>query len=204
MDEFWISLQGIPPKGQTFSYSEAAVWDGLFAEFSLACRVAGALEASVFVMAQETGVLFKGTLEGVLALPCDRCTEDSPTTIRASFATLEAYPAMPMRQTGHKKGTTPKNARADSEAEDMEALLADAPDAAVIRPANRGNGYEVNPLASLWEELVLSLPAKPLCKKGCKGLCQNCGQNLNLGPCSCSGDQGDPRLAALRSVKISR
>ena len=207
MDDFWVSLQGIPPEGQTFSYGGSTLWDALFAEFGLACRAAESLEARVFVLAQETGVLFKGTVEGVLTLPCDRCAEDSPTPIRAGFATMEAYPVIPVRHArteGPKKGKPAKSASADSPADDEEFLLADAPDEAVIRPAKRGNGYEVNPLASAWEELVLSLPTKPLCRTGCKGLCQTCGHNLNLAPCSCSDTHGDPRLSALRSLKISR
>ena len=207
MDDFWISLQGIPPEGQLFLYSSPAVWNGLFAAFALPCRVAESLEAKIFVLGQETGVLFKGTVEGVLALPCDRCTEDSPAIIKAGFATMETYPAMPARHPhadGPKKNRPSRHASANTEADAEDLLLAEAPDEAVIRPAKRGNGYEVNPLAIAWEELVLSLPGKPLCNKNCKGLCQNCGHNLNLGPCSCSETQGDPRLATLRSLKISR
>ncbi|MFH1479014.1 MAG: DUF177 domain-containing protein [Candidatus Omnitrophota bacterium] len=36
------------------------------------------------------------------------------------------------------------------------------------------------------QELVLDYPVKTLCKNDCKGLCPNCGQNLNVGECSCS------------------
>ena len=206
MDDFWISLQGIPPDGQTFSYSSPAVWNALFTKFAMPCRVADVLEAKVFVLGQETGVLFRGTVEGALALPCDRCTEDSPATIKAGFATMETYPAMPARHAhadGHKKNRPSRHASANTAADTEDTVVADAPDEAVIRPARRGNGYEVNPLALAWEELVLSLPAKPLCSKHCKGLCQSCGHNLNLGPCSCGDTQGDPRLATLRSLKIS-
>jgi len=35
------------------------------------------------------------------------------------------------------------------------------------------------------EEIILSYPVKPLCKDGCKGLCPECGGNLNEGGCSC-------------------
>lgn len=47
------------------------------------------------------------------------------------------------------------------------------------------------------EQIVLSLPMKFTCKPDCKGLCSHCGTNLNLGECSCSEDDIDPRLAAL-------
>jgi uncharacterized protein len=32
---------------------------------------------------------------------------------------------------------------------------------------------------------LLAIPMKPLCREDCAGLCPNCGQNLNLGPCAC-------------------
>jgi uncharacterized protein len=35
------------------------------------------------------------------------------------------------------------------------------------------------------EQVLLSLPARTLCKEDCKGLCPRCGQNLNLATCNC-------------------
>ncbi|OGX19435.1 MAG: hypothetical protein A3K83_06930 [Omnitrophica WOR_2 bacterium RBG_13_44_8b] len=35
------------------------------------------------------------------------------------------------------------------------------------------------------EEIILDYPLKPLCKLGCKGLCPQCGANLNEGGCTC-------------------
>jgi uncharacterized protein len=50
-------------------------------------------------------------------------------------------------------------------------------------------------------ELVLSLPIRALCRDDCHGLCDQCGENLNLGRCSCPQDAIDPRLAALLQLK---
>ncbi len=47
------------------------------------------------------------------------------------------------------------------------------------------------------ESLVLSLPIKMLCRNDCRGLCPDCGKDLNEGPCSCRRDGGDVRLAGL-------
>lgn len=35
------------------------------------------------------------------------------------------------------------------------------------------------------EEIIIDYPFKPLCKQDCKGLCPNCGKNLNLETCNC-------------------
>ena len=46
---------------------------------------------------------------------------------------------------------------------------------------------------------VLSMESKFLCRDDCKGLCPQCGKNLNEGPCSCKSDV-DPRLAVLEQL----
>jgi uncharacterized protein len=51
------------------------------------------------------------------------------------------------------------------------------------------------------EQFYLVLPMKPLCAADCRGLCAQCGTNLNRGTCDCSRDWEDPRLAALKSWK---
>ena len=53
------------------------------------------------------------------------------------------------------------------------------------------------------EESIFSLlPTKVLCSEDCKGLCPNCGKNLNEGECNCQNEMTDPRLDALRGFKI--
>lgn len=60
-------------------------------------------------------------------------------------------------------------------------------------------------LTPLVRELsLLEVPIKVLCQPGCKGLCQECGQNLNLGECDCVPETIDPRLAALQQLLAAR
>jgi uncharacterized protein len=47
------------------------------------------------------------------------------------------------------------------------------------------------------EEIILSIPMKAVCSETCKGLCPECGQNLNEGQCDCVVERIDPRLAPL-------
>ncbi len=46
---------------------------------------------------------------------------------------------------------------------------------------------------------ILDMDTKFLCKEDCKGLCPQCGKNLNLGPCGCQ-KQIDPRFAVLEQL----
>lgn len=49
-------------------------------------------------------------------------------------------------------------------------------------------------------ELYLNFPMKVLCQENCKGICKNCGTNLNLHNCNCENDDVDPRLAGLKDL----
>jgi len=50
------------------------------------------------------------------------------------------------------------------------------------------------------ELAILGIPLHPLCRPGCRGLCSQCGQNLNKGECDCQTDKIDPRLAILKDL----
>lgn len=51
------------------------------------------------------------------------------------------------------------------------------------------------------EELVLGVPAWPLCRPDCRGLCPRCGVDLNETSCTCTREESDSRWAALRALK---
>lgn len=48
--------------------------------------------------------------------------------------------------------------------------------------------------------IILTLPIKRLCKQNCKGLCQQCGTNLNKFKCQCKNHDIDLRLAKLKDM----
>jgi uncharacterized protein len=53
----------------------------------------------------------------------------------------------------------------------------------------------------LKEQILLALPVKQICSAECKGLCPQCGSNLNLESCYCSSTVRDPRWAALEDIR---
>lgn len=57
------------------------------------------------------------------------------------------------------------------------------------------------------ESIFMNIPYQMLCSEDCKGLCAQCGQNLNLGQCHCSEEKTveeeaaiDPRMAKLKEL----
>ena len=56
--------------------------------------------------------------------------------------------------------------------------------------------------ANIREDIILELPQRALCRADCKGLCPECGEDLNEGPCQCKPSHGDLRWHALDQIKL--
>ncbi|HXY09229.1 MAG TPA: DUF177 domain-containing protein [Terriglobales bacterium] len=54
---------------------------------------------------------------------------------------------------------------------------------------------------ALREQVLLAVPLKAICREDCKGLCPQCGADLNLAQCSCQVPVGDPRWSALKEFR---
>ena len=61
-------------------------------------------------------------------------------------------------------------------------------------------GYELDTEAFLNSEILVNMPVKVLCKPDCKGICKQCGHNLNEGECGCDTFVPDPRMAAIKDI----
>ncbi len=48
------------------------------------------------------------------------------------------------------------------------------------------DGDEIDLAPLVEEQFHLSLPFAALCQEDCQGICQSCGQNKNLGDCTCA------------------
>jgi uncharacterized protein len=63
---------------------------------------------------------------------------------------------------------------------------------------------EINLSPFIQEQLLLTLPTRPLCDESCRGLCVSCGVNLNSESCLCDSQSGDPRTAFFRHLRLGR
>ena len=50
------------------------------------------------------------------------------------------------------------------------------------------------------DELALGLPAAPVCREDCRGLCPICGTDLNREPCDGHGEASDSSFAVLKDL----
>ena len=137
----------------------------------------------------EGGCLVRGELCGQVVLPCNRCAEDTVVDIRTDFEDFEELP-------GEDDVDAVLNASGGNGAADAETTES--------RIVYERTMPMLDLAAVCWEEFVLALPVNPLCKTDCKGLCPQCGTNLNNGTCGCIPDEGDPRLAVLRGLTLHK
>ena len=59
---------------------------------------------------------------------------------------------------------------------------------------------EIDITQDVMDALLLPVPTKLLCRDDCKGLCTQCGINLNEKDCSCQKTDIDPRWEALKNL----
>ena len=62
------------------------------------------------------------------------------------------------------------------------------------------SGYFLDVDRLVQNELMVNLPMKVLCREDCRGICSQCGRNLNHGKCDCDNQPKDPRMAAIQDI----
>ncbi len=62
------------------------------------------------------------------------------------------------------------------------------------------DGYNLDVDRLVFDEILLSMPGKTLCKEDCKGLCLKCGSNLNIAECGCDRSVLDPRMSVFKDI----
>ncbi len=122
-------------------------------------------------------VCVEGELGADLVLTCSRCLKLFARKIRKGFE-LEYRPDPVVETEGEELGLTYT---------DLEVGF------------YRDDRLDVRAVIS--EQIVLEIPMKPVCQKACKGLCEQCGADLNEGPCNCLPGSIDPRFEPLVELK---
>ncbi|MBM7854403.1 uncharacterized protein JOC37_000776 [Desulfohalotomaculum tongense] len=61
-----------------------------------------------------------------------------------------------------------------------------------------GESVDIEP--EVKSNIQLSIPMRQICSEECRGLCSQCGTNLNKERCSCKIDDIDPRMAVLKDL----
>lgn len=120
-------------------------------------------------------ILVQGTAAGDATTQCARCLEDVTYGLEGD---IEGYFLIG----GEEEAETPE----DMEGDEFDFL-----------PDNR----KIDLVPLIVAALLLEVPLVPLCDDDCKGLCPQCGANLNEGPCGCSRDEADVEASPFAALK---
>jgi uncharacterized protein len=74
----------------------------------------------------------------------------------------------------------------------------------VFEPQSNLTYYEgdsVDLLREIKDIILVNLPIKPVCRTDCKGLCPQCGTDLNKGSCTCKNHKGPSPFDKLKELK---
>jgi len=144
---------------------------------------AGEGAAELDLYADGTHCFAQGTFKGYLTVACSRCVE--PVRLNLDEKLLVTF--MPASEMPSEDDEPAAEEGAEVTEGDLDVFPFD------------GEKLDLEPLFR--EQFVLAIPFAPLCREDCKGLCPQCGTDLNSGTCSCEKPI-DPRLAALKGLKL--
>lgn len=136
------------------------------------------IDVSVKVYRAEGNLYTDISVSGKVGAPCSRCLEPAETDFSGELKYLFSLSIDAENRT--------KDENEGSSDGDEDVILLDSWEDEV----------ELSP--QIWEVVLTSLPAVILCKEDCKGLCPECGANLNLESCSCKKATGDARFEVLK------
>jgi len=137
-------------------------------------KVSGPLTGHVRMRRTNQGLLVDGWVELTLELSCNRCLKDFEQLMHIDFEE-QYYPTV-----------------------DVVSGLPLAPfDENEVFPIDAH--HQVDLTEAIRQHVLLALPMVTICREDCKGLCSQCGYDLNLGPCECKPEV-DARLSVLKTL----
>jgi uncharacterized protein len=147
------------------------------------CRFVGPVAIHVRVFQVHEMVEVEGQATTRAVFTCSRCLKDFESPISANFALTYCRELPEVEVEDDEEGV-------ELSAEDMGLILFE--------------GQEIDLAEGIQEQLVMALPLRPVCDEACKGLCPQCGADLNAAPCDCRPQDLNIKMAALKDFKVKK
>lgn len=137
-------------------------------------RLAGPVSVELKLTNAETRILAQGKAKAEVLVECARCNEEYALALQVEL----------------EEDFVPEDsAEADVTGIDAYEILTYKEDRIVLDEMLRQN-------------FLAAVPMQPICRDGqCKGMCDQCGTNLNTGVCECEEEEIDPRWAGLGEIQ---
>lgn len=124
-----------------------------------------------------------GSVETSLHLQCSRCLENFVFSIHSEFAL---------------NFTSEPDAEAESGSHAEYEINAEQVGLVLIY------NDEIDLIKVIQEQIIMALPIRPLCREDCRGLCPQCGADLNKGSCRCEKVVVSPKFQSLANFDVKK
>ena len=176
---FAVKLDDIPEEGLALSWEEnresLLAYLGRFPSIDFDFETPLHGEAKIKKMGKS--YLIQGNVQTLLHFRCARCLKEFNYPLSSHFdLTLHPLKEMNLEE------------EIELGEEDMKS--------------NFFEGGELHLSEIACEQIFLEVPYQPLCREDCKGLCPQCGRDLNLSPCDCIKQDWGTGFSALRNMKL--
>ncbi len=142
------------------------------------------LDVKIRVYRTEGSIYTDISVSGRVSAPCARCLEKAETDFYGELKYLFSL-----------------SSDEENRTKDEKEGISDG-DEDVITLDSWEDEIDLSP--QIWEVMLTSLPAVILCKEDCKGLCPECGANLNSEKCGCKKSSGDIRFEVLKQFTCEK
>lgn len=172
-------LEDIPREGREMEAEQDPGWldERLGREEGKPFRFLGPIRVHLKLSRSGRTILVESRIRAEAEFSCDRCLDRFSSVLDSTYkTTLKPKPQVSLQ------------GEVELERDSLETDFYE------------GDEIDLTPI--LQDQILLALPTKSLCRQECRGLCQRCGKNLNLGNCECAGEEIDPRLQPLKKFKV--
>lgn len=146
-------------------------------------------------------VVVSGRIDTYVQLLCSRCANIFKLDCKPQFSGLFCKDPV-MAGVGYLQGQKPsgqnKGHARHAHDESHEMMVTEGKDLDITYLSQ--DFIDLKEL--LTEHLQLQIPFQPLCREDCKGMCPNCGSDLNVGRCACSKVAKTNPFSVLKDLKI--
>ncbi len=125
----------------------------------------------------------EGAFQTRVRLTCSRCLKDFDTSLMSKFELTYTKELASITETSVEE-------EVELRVEDIGLLYF--------------RGEEINLLDGIQEQVVMAFPLRSLCAQTCKGLCTQCGADLNQGDCGCKVEPTTNKFAVLKDLKLNK
>jgi len=145
------------------------------------CSFPGSINIRLRVFRISEIIEVEGFFDTALHMACGRCLAEFKTQLTSRFA---------LTYTPEYHGNLDDLSRDEIELSPQDAGM-------ITFNADRIDLQE-----GIQEQIVMAVPLRPLCRENCRGLCAQCGANLNKGDCGCDHAPRNTQFSALKKLKL--